>query len=235
MVRVLFIDDDPRAQATLSMILAGRYTLLAACSAAEGLRALHDQDPDVVLLDIDLPDRDGLALLEDIVSLPSPPPVIMLTAYGEVDFVKRAVLAGAFDYLLKDFSLKALDGMLQRAVQYADRRRAPQVAADPEALAWDARPEPADVGTGAAHHPLDLAQRRAGLLGGERQRQGAGRRGPAPPVAAALGTLGPGELRRHPGQPAGVELFGSERGAFTDAAEPPGCFERANRGNHLPR
>ena len=81
MVRVLFIDDDPRAQATLSMILAGRYTLLAAYSAAEGLRALHDQDPDVVLLDIDLPDRDGLSLLEDIVSLPSPPPVIMLTVY----------------------------------------------------------------------------------------------------------------------------------------------------------
>jgi len=81
MIRVLFIDDDPQAQDTLRWILAERYAVLPAGSAAEGLRLLHDQDPDVVLLDIDLPDRDGLSLLEDIVARPSAPPVIMLTAF----------------------------------------------------------------------------------------------------------------------------------------------------------
>ena len=230
MVRVLFIDDDPRAQATLSMILAGRYTLLAACSAAEGLRALHDQDPDVVLLDIDLPDRDGLSLLEDIVSLPSPPPVIMLTAYGEVDFVKRAVLAGAFDYLLKDFSLKALDGMLQRAVQYADRRRGPQAEADPEALAGMIGESPPMrelkrliTCYAASDAPvLLLGESGSGkeLAGAALHRLSPRRSGPWVPVNC--GAI-PDTLLES-------ELFGSERGAFTDAVSRPGCFERANRG-----
>ena len=75
MVRVLFIDDDPREQDTRRWILAECYAVLPAGSAAEGLRLLHDQDPDVALLDIDLPDRDGLALLEDIVARPSAPHV----------------------------------------------------------------------------------------------------------------------------------------------------------------
>jgi DNA-binding response OmpR family regulator len=79
-IRVLFIDDDPQAQDTLRWILAERYDVLPAGSAAEGLRVLRDQDPDVVLLDIDLPDRDGLSLLEDIAASPAAPPVIMLTA-----------------------------------------------------------------------------------------------------------------------------------------------------------
>jgi DNA-binding response OmpR family regulator len=88
-IRVLFIDDDPGAQDTLRWILAGRYAVVPAYSAAEGLSLLAEQDPDVVLLDIELPDRDGLSLLEDILARPAPPPVIMLTGHGKVDFVKR--------------------------------------------------------------------------------------------------------------------------------------------------
>ena len=54
MVRLLFIDDDPKAQATLGMVLSEQYAVLSALTAAEGLALLQDQDPDVVLLDIDL-------------------------------------------------------------------------------------------------------------------------------------------------------------------------------------
>jgi len=230
MVRVLFIDDDPQAQATLGMILAERYTVLSAASAAEGLRALHDQDPDVVLLDIDLPDRDGLSLLEDIMSCPSPPPVIMLTAYGEVDFVKRAIQAGAYDFILKDFTLKALDGALRRAVQNADARRLFLSAPAPEGFAGLIGESP------PIRELKSLLARYAGsdapvLIHGE---SGSGKE----LAAAALHRLSP----RREGLLVAVncgaipesllesELFGAERGAFTDAVSRPGCFERANRG-----
>ena len=97
MIRILFIDDDPQAQKTLSMVLRERYTIVSAMSADEGMEVMNRTDPDVVLLDINLPDRSGLDLLDDILKRPLAPPVIMLTAYGDVEFVKRAIRAGAYD------------------------------------------------------------------------------------------------------------------------------------------
>jgi len=230
MVRVLFIDDDPRAQATLSMVLADRYTVLAAASAAEGLRVLRDQDPDVVLLDIDLPDRDGLSLLEDIVASPAAPPVIMLTAYGEVDFVKRAMQSGAYDFILKDFKLKALDGALRRAVENADARRLFLAGSSQEGfpgLVGDSPPmrelKSLIARYAASDAPvLILGESGSGkeLVGAALHRLSPRREGPL--VAVNCGAI-PDSLLES-------ELFGSERGAFTDAVSRPGCFERANRG-----
>ncbi len=61
MNRLLFIDDDPQAQKTLKMVLAERYSLYSAYTAASGM--LEELEPDLVLLDIDLPDSSGLELL----------------------------------------------------------------------------------------------------------------------------------------------------------------------------
>ena len=80
MIRILFIDDDPQAQKTLSTVLQEQYVFTSALNAAEGLDVLNKTDPDVVLLDINLPDRSGLDLLDDILQRPLAPPVIMLTA-----------------------------------------------------------------------------------------------------------------------------------------------------------
>ncbi|MBA7662836.1 Transcriptional regulatory protein KdpE [subsurface metagenome] len=80
MTRLLFIDDDPQAQKTLKMVLAENYSVIPAYTAREGLAQLEERAPDAVLLDINLPDVDGIKLLEDIVALPDAPPVIMLTA-----------------------------------------------------------------------------------------------------------------------------------------------------------
>ena len=231
MVRVLFIDDDPRAQATLAMVLEEHYTVLSALSAAEGLSLLAEREPDVVLLDIDLPDRDGLDLLEELLARPAPPPVIMLTAYGDVQFVKRAIQAGACDYILKPWKKAQLEGTLRQAVQHADLRRASSAAGQVgEALAEL-------VGEGPAMRELKgLIARYAAadapvLIQGE---SGSGKE----LAAAALHRL---SLRRSgplvavncgafPGTLLETELFGAERGAYTDAVSRPGCFERANRG-----
>jgi CheY-like chemotaxis protein len=80
MVKVLFIDDEPTAHKTLELILPDPYVLLSAYSARHGMEIVERDGPDVVLLDINLPDRDGIALLREIQARPCPPPVVMLTA-----------------------------------------------------------------------------------------------------------------------------------------------------------
>ena len=82
MIRILFIDDDPQAQKTLSMVLQEDYTLVSALSAAEGLEVLEKADPDVVLLDINLPDRSGLDVLDEILARSVAPPTIMVDDFN---------------------------------------------------------------------------------------------------------------------------------------------------------
>jgi CheY-like chemotaxis protein len=78
-VKVLFIDDDPQAQRTLDLVLPEPYTLLSAYSARQGIEAAASERPDVILLDVTLPDMDGIAALRRITAQPAPPPVVMLT------------------------------------------------------------------------------------------------------------------------------------------------------------
>ena len=101
MVKVLFIDDEPAAHRTLELVLPDPYVLISAYSARRGMDVVHSGGPDVVLLDINLPDKDGIAVLREIQARPCPPPVVMLTALSEPRLVKEAILAGACDYIVK--------------------------------------------------------------------------------------------------------------------------------------
>jgi CheY-like chemotaxis protein len=80
MVKVLFIDDEPAAHRTIELVLPDPYVLISAYSACHGIEVLKRDGPDVVLLDINLPDMDGLAALRQIAARPLAPPVVMLTA-----------------------------------------------------------------------------------------------------------------------------------------------------------
>jgi CheY-like chemotaxis protein len=77
MLKVLFDDDRPLHE-TFDLVLSDRCTLLSASTGAEGLEIYERDPPDVVLLDIDLPDLDGVAVLRCMVARPFPPPAIML-------------------------------------------------------------------------------------------------------------------------------------------------------------
>jgi CheY-like chemotaxis protein len=79
MLKVLFVDDDRPLHETFDLVLSDRCTLLSAYTGAEGLVIFEREAPDVVLLDIDLPDLDGVAVLRRMAARPFPPPVIMLT------------------------------------------------------------------------------------------------------------------------------------------------------------
>ncbi|WP_415717807.1 response regulator transcription factor [Maridesulfovibrio sp.] len=108
MNKILLIDDDPEMGELLSTYLDGEgYSLQHRCTAKEGLKAFGNDEYDLVLLDIVLPDISGLNVLEKI-RLDSTVPVIMLTGKGdEVDRVVGLEM-GADDYICKPFPLREL-------------------------------------------------------------------------------------------------------------------------------
>ena len=105
MIRVLLVDDDPLVRAGLRMILSSADDLSIVGEAGDGseaVTAVHAHHPDVVLMDVRMPQLDGLSATAAVTALPSPPRVIVLTTFGLDDYVFRALEAGASGFLLKD-------------------------------------------------------------------------------------------------------------------------------------
>jgi two-component system, NtrC family, response regulator HydG len=230
MVKVLFIDDDPKAHATLRLVLPEPYVLHSAYTGAQGVEAVAGEGPDVVLLDINLPDMDGVHALRQIVARPLAPPVVMLTALSQPRVVKESILAGACDYIVKPFDTPELLGTLRTAIAGADARRT--AAGEASGGLMDDM-----IGESAAMRDLkELIARYAasnspvlvlGESGSGKERAArliheASRRRDGPYIALNCGAL-PDTLLQS-------ELFGAEKGAFTDAVSRPGSFERADGG-----
>ena len=101
MIRLLFIDDDPKDQKLLKMVLDEEYAIRSAYAAGQGLELAAAETPDVVLLDVNLPDRSGLEVLPQILELPSAPMVVMLTVFNDIRLVVSAIKSGAYDYIVR--------------------------------------------------------------------------------------------------------------------------------------
>lgn len=104
-IRVVLVDDDAMVRTGLSMILGGGSGITIVGEAGDGAEAIpvvRSLRPDVVLMDIRMPVRDGLSALEEILTWPAPPKVVMLTTFDADDMVLRALRAGAHGFLLKD-------------------------------------------------------------------------------------------------------------------------------------
>jgi len=104
-VRVLIADDDPLLRAGLSMMLAGATELRIVAEAEDGSQVLplvRQHRPDVVLMDIRMPNVDGLTATERLRAQPDSPEVIVLTTFDADRHVLRALRAGAAGFLLKD-------------------------------------------------------------------------------------------------------------------------------------
>jgi two-component system NtrC family response regulator len=121
---ILIIDDDPEIRGTMAA-LAARMNLscAAAGTLAEGLDRLARERFGVALLDVGLPDGDGLAALPRIKSLPDAPEVIILTGTGDPDGAELAIQAGVWDYLVKPSSVKEIMLRLSRALAYREQKR----------------------------------------------------------------------------------------------------------------
>ena len=104
-VRVALVDDDPLVRAGLTMILGGDPGLEVVGEAADGSEAVglvRRTSPDVVLMDIRMPRRDGIAATGDVLALPNAPRVLVLTTFDADEMVLRALRVGAHGFLLKD-------------------------------------------------------------------------------------------------------------------------------------
>ena len=116
---VLLVDDDEGVRRSLALLVrAAGYEVLVWGSATEFLRQTLPDRPACLVLDLRLPDLDGLDLLEALRERESPPPVIFLTGHGDIRTSVRAMRTGAFDFLEKPVEADALLGVIGRAVAH---------------------------------------------------------------------------------------------------------------------
>lgn len=116
MIRVVIADDQVLMRQGLDSLLAISEEISVVGHAADGDEALAlvaEVDPDVLLLDLRMPGRDGIATLEALRERGSPLPVLVLTTFDDDELVLRALRAGAKGYLLKDVTLADLVGAIR--------------------------------------------------------------------------------------------------------------------------
>ncbi len=109
-MKILVVDDDPQMLEAVTVSLELHWQdshILAARDGEEGLRLFFEGDPDVVLLDVSMPGKNGFDVLKEIRQV-SDVPVLMITARGEETAQVRGLELGADDYLVKPFSHLAL-------------------------------------------------------------------------------------------------------------------------------
>jgi DNA-binding NtrC family response regulator len=121
MSRVLVVDDDETIRDTLYELLSEDYLCQTAETAEKAFARLEAETYDVVLTDISMPGLSGLELLGHIRQKYSDTPVIMISGIGDQEHAQGLIRIGAFDFLLKPFSLEAVEKSVKRAVEY--RRR----------------------------------------------------------------------------------------------------------------
>ncbi|MDQ1305208.1 MAG: Response regulator transcription factor [Actinomycetota bacterium] len=104
MVRVVVVDDDALVRSGLQLILrvAADIEVVATAGGGQAIEEITRSRPDVVLLDIRMPDVDGLTILRQLRALPDPPAVAMLTTFEADEYITTALRAGAAGFILKD-------------------------------------------------------------------------------------------------------------------------------------
>jgi two-component system nitrogen regulation response regulator GlnG len=232
MPKLLVIDDEPLICQSFHWVFAtGDVEVSSAGTITEGWRRVEQDQPDVIVLDLQLLDGSGLDLFDRIRAANPARPVIFLTAHGTTETAIEAMKRGAFDYLGKPFDLEQMSGLLERAFEAARVRTEPAALPD----------EPArDQMVGRSPHVREISKQ-------------IGRVAPLDVTVLILGESGTGKelvaraIYQHSNRadkpflaincaaiPEGLvesELFGHEPGAFTGADQRRiGRFEQADGG-----
>lgn len=138
---LLVIDDQDAILHAFRRAFRGNdCTLTTASTAAEGIKAACELKPDVVVLDVHLPDASGLDVFQAIRDFDGRIPIIMMTGHGTTELAIEAMKRGAYEYLLKPVELPALRELVEGAAASSRRMHTPAVIAETEAA-----PELADV------------------------------------------------------------------------------------------
>jgi len=234
--RVMVVDDDPETLALLrEVVIKEGYQVETAEDADMALRHIGEWQPDLIITDIHMPGKDGLALLASVREKAPDILVILLTAYGSLKTAVDAIKAGAFDYLSKPFVVDDIRLVVRRALEHKKLLRENRSLRDQlrERYRFDNL-----VGSSPGMVAVYKLVARVAetdstvLIQGE---SGTGKeliaraihansaRSNGPFIAIDTGSLAESLLES--------ELFGHERGAFTGAiASKKGLLEQANGG-----
>lgn len=125
MANILIIDDEPLMCQSLSLVVQqnGHQTTCAA-TLAVGLEKNHTQSFDVIFLDVNMPDGNGLDCIQQLLSPAEAPEIIIITGLGDAYGAETAIKCGAWDYLEKGASVKEITLSLLRALQYREQKLA---------------------------------------------------------------------------------------------------------------
>ena len=238
--KVLICDDQDMIRRSLGESLGDEgYEIVEAADGASGLKAIREAEPDLVLLDLKLPDTTGVEVLRTVRGEGRDVPVILMTAYGDTPTAVEAMKLGAYDFVQKPYSLADMKAKVSSALKARHRERS-------------AGQQSAQTGTFDGMY-LEMLRRTPGLADVAKTVEQVGRsRAGNEAEILITGESGCGKelVARaihevsHPGAPfmeincsavpdtlLESELFGHEKGAFTDAkAAKEGLFELAGQG-----
>ncbi|MCX8107633.1 MAG: response regulator, partial [Verrucomicrobiae bacterium] len=117
--KVLLVDDDQSVLGVIQSALShSGYEIATASTAAEMWESIRAQTPDVIVLDMRLPDANGLELVGKIKQLHTEVEIVMLTGFGTVESAVEAIKAGAFHFATKPIQLESLELLIQRAAEH---------------------------------------------------------------------------------------------------------------------
>ena len=121
---VLVVDDEPFVLEAVALLLdRSGYNVSACGHPRDALNKLQSNKVDIVLTDIKMPEMSGIELLEEIRKFNTEVPVILMTAYAELDMAIDAIKNGAFDFLLKPFKSEYLIQCMERAAEHGRLRQ----------------------------------------------------------------------------------------------------------------
>jgi two-component system nitrogen regulation response regulator GlnG len=236
MPTLLVVDDEPSILYFFRQAFCEpEVTLLTASTSAEGIEAVVRDRPDVVILDIDLPDASGLETFRRVHEIDTRIPVIFITGHGTTATAIEAMRLGAYEYLLKPLELDQLSDLVERAFEISRLMRVPALI----------------PGGGEANEDTDALLGRCPAM--QEVYKAIGRVAPQDVTVLILGESGTGKelvaravyhySRREKGPFLAIncaaipepllesELFGHEKGAFTGADRRRiGKFEQCNGG-----
>jgi DNA-binding NtrC family response regulator len=120
---ILIVDDDESMRDTLEAILKKDFNVLKVSNGKDAISTIKKKDIDVVLLDIMLPDINGIDVLKEIKEDNEDVDVIMITAVREIDTAVKAIKVGAYDYITKEFDYDDLTARINRLIESQNKKR----------------------------------------------------------------------------------------------------------------
>ena len=116
MQTILIVDDDKSIRYSLKRMMEEKYSILTAQNGEEALGRVKESSPDLIIMDIKMPGRNGIEVLREIKSIDPKSLVIIMTAYGTTETAIEAMKYGAFDYILKPFPIPQMKGLVEKAL-----------------------------------------------------------------------------------------------------------------------